>query len=306
MKIYSPLFLLGALGALSAAGTAAAQVDTSAWKCSACPYPKGSSGTVEAGLGVVSDDSAKFGDYTGLDREGAHLVLGGTLRYRGDGGYFADLAASDLGLDSRRLAARTGREGLYTLRLGYSRNPAPPVGQCVDAVPRQRRRRVDAAGRLSGRQHGGDAAGKHAAAGRTRLQAIAPGHRRRVDRRRELDLPHQPAPRRARRHAAHGGIVLRHRGATGGTGGPRDRPVRGGRVVRQPPPAGHAGLPVLAVPQWPGFADLGQPVHAGVCRQQHGPARTGAGQPVPPDHRARSATRSRRRSAPAPISRSGA
>ena len=124
MKIYSPLFLLGALGALSAAGTAAAQVvDTSAWKCSACPYPKGSSGTVEAGLGVVSDDSAKFGDYTGLDREGAHLVLGGTLRYRGDGGYFADLAASDLGLDSRRLAARTGREGLYTLHLGYSEIP---------------------------------------------------------------------------------------------------------------------------------------------------------------------------------------
>ena len=83
MKIYSPLFLLGALGVLSAAGTAAAQaVDTSAWKCSACPFPKGTSGMVEAGLGGVSDGSARFGDYTGLQREGAHLVLGGTRMQR--------------------------------------------------------------------------------------------------------------------------------------------------------------------------------------------------------------------------------
>jgi MtrB/PioB family decaheme-associated outer membrane protein len=123
MKIHSPLFLLAALGVLSAAGSAAAQVDTSAWKCSACPFPKGSSGTVEAGLGAVSDASAKFGDYTGLQRDGAHLVLGGSLVYRGDGGYFADVSASDLGLESRSLSARTGREGLYTLRLGYAEIP---------------------------------------------------------------------------------------------------------------------------------------------------------------------------------------
>jgi len=123
MKIHSPLFLLGALGVLSAAGTAAAQVDTSAWKCSACPFPKGSSGTIEAGVGAVSDASAKFGDYTGLQRDGAHLVLGGSMLYRGEGGYFADVAAADLGLQSRSLSARTGREGLYTLRLGYAETP---------------------------------------------------------------------------------------------------------------------------------------------------------------------------------------
>jgi MtrB/PioB family decaheme-associated outer membrane protein len=123
MKIHSPLFLLGALGLLSVAGTAAAQVDTSAWKCSTCPFPKGTSGTIEAGVGVVSDASAKFGDYTGLQREGAHLVLAGTLSQRGDSGYYADLTATDLGLDSRSLTSRSGREGLYTLRLGYAEIP---------------------------------------------------------------------------------------------------------------------------------------------------------------------------------------
>ena len=48
MKAYSPLFLLAALGVLSAAGTAAAQADTSQWKCESCPYPKGSTGSVNA------------------------------------------------------------------------------------------------------------------------------------------------------------------------------------------------------------------------------------------------------------------
>jgi MtrB/PioB family decaheme-associated outer membrane protein len=123
MRIHSPLFVLGALGLLGVAGPALGQVDTSAWKCSTCPYAKGVSGTVEAGVGAVSDDSARFGDFTGLQRQGAHLVLGGSVSRRGDDGYFADLAATDLGLDTRTLAARSGREGLYTLRLGYADIP---------------------------------------------------------------------------------------------------------------------------------------------------------------------------------------
>ena len=79
MTTYSPLFLLAALGVLSAAGTAAAQVDTSQWKCESCPYPKGATGTVDAGVGYVSDDSATFGNYTGLNQKGAYLVLGGDV-----------------------------------------------------------------------------------------------------------------------------------------------------------------------------------------------------------------------------------
>jgi hypothetical protein len=125
MKTHSPLFLLATLGLLCAE-SAAAVVDTSQWKCESCPYPKGPSvvsGAVDVGIGAVSDASAKFGDYTGLQKKGAHLVLGGTLNYRGENGYFADLAGTDLGLDSRTLAARSGREGLYSLRVAYTEIP---------------------------------------------------------------------------------------------------------------------------------------------------------------------------------------
>jgi MtrB/PioB family decaheme-associated outer membrane protein len=123
MTTHSSLFLLAALGALSAAGTAAAQVDTSQWKCESCPYPKGTSGTVQAGAGYVSDDSPTFGNYTGLNQKGAYLDLGGTVTARGANGYYTDATASDLGLDIRSLSAQTGREGLYNLRLGYAEIP---------------------------------------------------------------------------------------------------------------------------------------------------------------------------------------
>jgi len=123
MKSHTPVFLLAALGLLSVLGPAqAATADTSEWKCETCPYPKGTSGAVEAGVGNVSDDSRKFGDYTGLEKKGAFAVLGGNVSHRGEG-YWADLHASDLGLDTRSVFGRAGREGLYTLRLGYSEIP---------------------------------------------------------------------------------------------------------------------------------------------------------------------------------------
>jgi MtrB/PioB family decaheme-associated outer membrane protein len=123
MRTYSPLFLLAALGVLSAAGTAAAQADTSQWKCESCPYPKGATGTVQAGVGYVSQDSPTFGNYTGLNQKGAYLDLGGDVAYRGDDGYYADLIASNLGIDTRYLAAQAGREGLYNLRFGFQEIP---------------------------------------------------------------------------------------------------------------------------------------------------------------------------------------
>ena len=123
MRTYSPLYLLGALGVLSAAGAAAA-ADTSAWTCETCPYPgKGTTGAVEVGVGAVSEASSKFGDFSGLQRQGAFLLLGGELRYRGNDDSFARLTASDLGLDVRSLAAEAGREGRYAVKLGYGEIP---------------------------------------------------------------------------------------------------------------------------------------------------------------------------------------
>ncbi|MEO8080648.1 MAG: MtrB/PioB family decaheme-associated outer membrane protein [Caldimonas sp.] len=123
MKTFNLLHLLAAFGMLGMTTAASAQVDTSGWKCESCPYPKGTSGSIEVGAGLVSRASPKFGDYTGLQRDGAHALFDGTLSRRGDDGYFADLLAADLGLDSRRLSGQAGREGLYSLRIGYAEIP---------------------------------------------------------------------------------------------------------------------------------------------------------------------------------------
>ena len=123
MKTFSSLHLLAALGVLGAATNASAQVDTSQWKCTSCPYPKGTTGSVDVGVGDVTDSSQKFGDYTGLDRQGAFAILDGTVSRRGDDGYYADLSAADLGLDTRRLFGQAGREGIYSLNIGYAEIP---------------------------------------------------------------------------------------------------------------------------------------------------------------------------------------
>jgi MtrB/PioB family decaheme-associated outer membrane protein len=130
MTSYSPLFLLGALGVLSAAGTAAAAVDTSEWKCSACPFEKGASGKVDLGVGNVSQQSAKFSDYTGLDK-GSYLIADGEARFRNESGFFASIWGTDLGLDARALAGQVGKEGVYTLRLGYDELPRHFAGGAV-------------------------------------------------------------------------------------------------------------------------------------------------------------------------------
>ena len=125
MSSFSPLVLLGALGVLSAAACGAvAAVDTSQWKCESCPFERtGVGGTLDLGVGAVSDASARFGNATGLQKKGAFLVAGGDLRYRGEAGLFGSVDAADLGLDSRSLAAEFGQEGLYTLRLRYAEIP---------------------------------------------------------------------------------------------------------------------------------------------------------------------------------------
>lgn len=123
MSLHTPLALLAALGLLCNAGAALAQVDTSEWKCSSCPFPKGATGSVEAGVTAVAGESKRFGDHTGLDRKGGYLALGGQAMLRTQAGAWADVSATDLGLDSRSLTARGGQEGKYALKLDYSELP---------------------------------------------------------------------------------------------------------------------------------------------------------------------------------------
>jgi len=124
MKTFSSLLPLAALGVLSGAAVDALAVDTSQWKCESCPFEKeGRGGTVQGGVIGVSDDSQKFGDYTGLNKKGAYLDLSGEVRYRGADGVYGKLEANNLGLETRSIYFDGGREGLYTLKLGYAEIP---------------------------------------------------------------------------------------------------------------------------------------------------------------------------------------
>lgn len=97
--------------------------DTSGWTCDQCPFPSGWRGHADVGAGHVSDDSFRFGDYRGLEEDGAFALAGGEAHYRGDDGVYADLRGEDLGLDARSLRAGGGRQGRYGLWLEYDEIP---------------------------------------------------------------------------------------------------------------------------------------------------------------------------------------
>lgn len=104
--------------------TGGSAVDTSNWKCESCPFEKaGKSGRVDIGASYVSDDSFKFGEYTGLNKKGGYLVGNAELRLRGDDAYYWNLNADNLGLDSRELRAEGGRQGKYKLLFDYDELP---------------------------------------------------------------------------------------------------------------------------------------------------------------------------------------
>ena len=119
MKTSNQVLLLGMLSVLAVPAADAARPDISKWECKSCPVEQGWSGSVDLGVGNVSDKSAKFGEYNGLFREGGFLVGDGAVRYRGADAYYWNIYASDLGLDTRKLDAEGGRQGRYKLRFGY-------------------------------------------------------------------------------------------------------------------------------------------------------------------------------------------
>jgi MtrB/PioB family decaheme-associated outer membrane protein len=98
-------------------------VDTSAWVCEYCVTEKGYSGEVEGGVGAVSDDSFKYGEYNGLEDEGAFLIGSATARYRDGKAGYLDLRIRDLGLDTRSVDIEGGQQGSYSLFLNYDGIP---------------------------------------------------------------------------------------------------------------------------------------------------------------------------------------
>ncbi len=79
---------------------------------------------IELGLGYVSDDNVRFGNYTGLNDSGAHLIGNFLINKRGEGNArYVEIEGSNLGLDSRGLGIRAGEQGNYGLRLQYDQIP---------------------------------------------------------------------------------------------------------------------------------------------------------------------------------------
>lgn len=107
------------------AGMAAAQteVDTSGWDCEYCPDSTGWQGWIAAGAANVSEDSFKFGDYTGMQEEGGFVIFGGHLLYRNKEGRYVDIYLDNLGLESRSLSVEGGHQGRYGYRLEYRKIP---------------------------------------------------------------------------------------------------------------------------------------------------------------------------------------
>ena len=113
--LIAPLVLL-------APGMSFAQVDTSEWACESCPFDQGYRAEVAAGVTSVSDDAARFGNYTGYDEKGTYANVDGHGRYNRNG-YRLDWYIEDLGLDSRVFEIASGKQGVFDFRLGYRELP---------------------------------------------------------------------------------------------------------------------------------------------------------------------------------------
>ena len=94
-------------------------VDTSRWNCKNCEFEEGLSGSFSLGLGTVSDESFKFGEYNALYQDGAFPIADAELRYRGEEADYLNLKLQDLALDSRVLEIDGGQQGNYRLMLNY-------------------------------------------------------------------------------------------------------------------------------------------------------------------------------------------
>ncbi len=101
----------------------AASVDTTKWQCRLCTYAYGWTGNLDAGLTDVSSSSYKFGEYTGLQKSGIYLLLGGDAAYRSKDGHYMDVTATNLGLVSRDLSIDGGQQGLYELSAEFQEIP---------------------------------------------------------------------------------------------------------------------------------------------------------------------------------------
>jgi MtrB/PioB family decaheme-associated outer membrane protein len=119
-------------------------VDTSQWQCKWCPGDERKmEAEVKGGLGYVTNDSYKFGDYTGLNEKGAYILADANVSGRNEKGAYYDLNATNLGLDSRFIGVEGGWQGRAQFDISYDQLPklnsdtarTPFTGDSVQRLP---------------------------------------------------------------------------------------------------------------------------------------------------------------------------
>lgn len=94
------------------------------WPCKFCPDYTGTEGWGELGIGYQSEDSYKFGRYTGLTDKGVFGNASGDFKHQEEDGRYFEFRARNLGLDSRDVQIEGGDQGSYKLFLEYDQLPS--------------------------------------------------------------------------------------------------------------------------------------------------------------------------------------
>ena len=122
-----PLVMLSGFSPLLEAEEA--ESDPKIYKCKQCVKYTGWGGYLDFGFSYVNNDSLRFGDYRGLEKEGLYAALDGDVYYRDLQGRFVDIFARNLGYDSRQFDIRAGNRGMYEFRFGWN-EVAALAGHC--------------------------------------------------------------------------------------------------------------------------------------------------------------------------------
>lgn len=95
--------------------------NTAEWACRLCPEQSQRSGHITAGVGHVSESSAKFADYTGLDDSGPYSLAELDVRMRNGDGVYTEAQVEGLGPGSRQARLLYGKQGRYDVGFDYHR-----------------------------------------------------------------------------------------------------------------------------------------------------------------------------------------
>jgi MtrB/PioB family decaheme-associated outer membrane protein len=97
--------------------------DTTAWKCTQCPFFTGVDGEAALGGETAHGANAKYGQYTGIDHSGGYVDADVDAHWRDADGSYANVQAQRLGLPARDASIDGGQEGRFDLRVRYDGQP---------------------------------------------------------------------------------------------------------------------------------------------------------------------------------------